>query len=70
MEKASSTQGWTFPIPDEGYTFGYPQEMKHFIECIRSNQKPLTDGTFGLKVLKIIDTMYRSSKTQKMETVI
>jgi myo-inositol 2-dehydrogenase / D-chiro-inositol 1-dehydrogenase len=70
VEKASSTQGWTFPIPDEGYTFGYPQEMKHFIECIRSNQKPLTDGTFGLKVLKIIDTMYRSSKTQKMETVI
>ncbi|TXT56372.1 MAG: putative dehydrogenase [Promethearchaeota archaeon] len=70
VEKASSTQGWTFPVPDEGYTFGYPQEMKHFIDCIRNDKKPLTDGIYGLKVMKIIDAMYRSSESQNIEEVI
>jgi myo-inositol 2-dehydrogenase/D-chiro-inositol 1-dehydrogenase len=69
VEKASSTKGWTFPVPSEAWNFGYPQEIAHFIKCITNNENPLTDGNYGLKILKIIETMYKSSKTSKIEEV-
>lgn len=69
VEKASSTAGWTSPVPEEGWTFGYPQEIKHFMECITENKKPLTDGNYGLKILNIIETMYKSAKSGKIENV-
>lgn len=70
VEKASSTKGWTFPVPEEGWVFGYPQEIKHFIECIENNKNPDTDGEFALNILKIIDSMYKSAETGKIEKVI
>jgi predicted dehydrogenase len=70
VEKASTTKGWTFPIPEESWSFGYPQEIRHFINCIIQNKKPLTDGKFGQKILRIVDAMYKSSKTKKIEEVI
>ncbi|MHA2394335.1 MAG: Gfo/Idh/MocA family protein [Promethearchaeota archaeon] len=69
VEKAETTEGWTFPVPEESWTFGYPQELKHFVDCIIENKKPLTDSTYGQKILAIIDTMYKSAKTKKIEVV-
>ena len=69
VEKAGATKGWTYPVPSEAWSFGYPQEIQHFIECIQKNKKPLTDGLFGLKVLNIIETMYKSAETKKIEEV-
>ncbi|MHA1109955.1 MAG: Gfo/Idh/MocA family protein [Promethearchaeota archaeon] len=69
VEKASSTSGWTYPVPDEAYTFGYPQEIAHFMECLRNNKEPLTPGKFGLKILTIVETMYKSAKSGKIESV-
>lgn len=70
VEKAGTTKGWTFPVPDETYSFGYPQEIKHFIDCIIENEKPLTDGAFGQKILNIVETMYRSAETREIEEVL
>ena len=70
VEKASTTAGWTFPVPTEAWNFGYPQEIKSFIECILENKDPLTDGNYGLKILQIVETMYKSAKTRKIEEVI
>jgi myo-inositol 2-dehydrogenase/D-chiro-inositol 1-dehydrogenase len=70
VEKAGTTKGWTFPVPDESYSFGYPQEIKHFMDCIIENKKPLTDGEFGQKILNIVETMYRSAETREIEEVI
>jgi len=70
VEKASSTSGWTFPVPEEAYTFGYPQEIAHFLECIEKGTKPLTDGEYGLKILKIVETMYKSAKSGKIENIV
>jgi len=67
VEKAGNTTGWTYPVPDEAWTFGYPQEMKHFIECIETGKKAQTDGKFGLKILKIVELMYKSAKSGKIE---
>ena len=70
VEKAGSTKGWTFPVPSEAWNFGYPQEIAHFVDCIVNNKKPLTDGAYGLKILQIVESMYKSAKTKKIEEVI
>ncbi len=69
VEKASTTKGWTFPVPEESWSFGYPQEIKNFIDCTIHNQIPLTDGKYGLKILKIVEAMYKSAETKKIEEV-
>lgn len=69
VEKASSTAGWTYPVPEEAWTFGYPQEMAHFVNCIKNGEKPLTDGNYGLKILKIVDAMYKSAESGKIENL-
>jgi len=69
VEKASTTKGWTFPVPEESWSFGYPQEIKHFIDCIIKNKKPLTTGKYGLKILQIVEAMYKSAETKKVEEV-
>ena len=70
VEKAGSTAGWTFPVPAEAWNFGYPQEIKYFMDCIIKGAEPLTTGKYGLKILQIIDAMYKSAKSQKIEEVI
>ena len=69
VEKAGSTKGWTFPVPSEAWNFGYPQEIAHFIDCIINKKEPLTDGSYGLKILQIVDSMYKSAETKKIEEV-
>ncbi len=69
VEKASTTKGWTFPVPEESWSFGYQQEISHFIDCIMQNKKPLTDGKYAQKILQIVETMYKSAKTKKIEEV-
>ena len=70
VEKASTTSGWTFPVPAEAWNFGYPQEIKHFVNCILEKKDPLTDGAYGLKILQIIQAMYESAKSGKIEPVV
>ncbi|MHA1281072.1 MAG: Gfo/Idh/MocA family protein [Promethearchaeota archaeon] len=69
VEKAGTTKGWTFPVPAEAWSFGYPQEIQHFVECMIENKKPLTDGAYGLKILQIVETMYKSAESGKIEEV-
>jgi predicted dehydrogenase len=69
VEKASSTKGWTFPVPAEAWNFGYPQEVAHFIECIANKKKPLTDAAYGLKILNIVEAMYKSAASGKVEAI-
>ncbi len=40
-------------------------EFEHFIECIKQNKKPLSDGVCGYNVVKILETAQESLKTQK-----
>ena len=70
VEKASSTKGWTFPVPAESWSFGYPQEVSHFVDCIIQNKDPLTNGKYGQKVLQIVEAMYKSARTRKIEEVM
>jgi predicted dehydrogenase len=38
--------------------------VRHFAECIRTGQKPLTDGEAGLRVVRILEAAGRSIKAQ------
>jgi predicted dehydrogenase len=63
MEKAGSTKGWTFTIFEEAFNQGYPQELKHFIECVREDKSPLVTGEDGRAVLEIMNAAYQSAHT-------
>jgi predicted dehydrogenase len=64
MEKAGSTQGWTFTIFEEAFNQGYPQELRHFIvDCVRNGQEPLVTGEDGRAVLEMLYAAYASART-------
>jgi len=61
VEKASSTRGWTFTIFEEIWNYGFPQELQHFVDCVRSDKRPLVTGEDGKSVLEIICAAYESA---------
>lgn len=63
MEKAGTTQGWTFTIFEEAFNQGYPQELKHFIDCVQNDKQPLVTGEDGLAVLELMCAAYQSAGT-------
>jgi predicted dehydrogenase len=63
MEKADTTQGWSFTVFEEVFNQGYPHELKHFIQCVRENIPPLVTGEDGRAVLELIYAAYASAGT-------
>lgn len=63
MEKAGSTRGWTFTIFEEAFNQGYPQELHHFIQCVREDLEPRVTGEDGRAVLEIMCAAYASART-------
>ena len=62
MEKAGSTQGWTFTMFEEAFNQGYPHELKHFIACVRNGGEPVTTGEDGRAVLELLNAAYHSAR--------
>ena len=62
MEKAGSTKGWTFTIFEEAFNQGYPQELNHFIDCVREDKEPMVTGEDGRAVLEIVNAAYHSAR--------
>ncbi|MDN4076020.1 Gfo/Idh/MocA family protein [Fictibacillus terranigra] len=69
MEKATTDNGWIFPVPDEARVYGYHEEMKHFVECIAENKMPRETYEDGYTVNQIMDACYKSMKTKKWEKI-
>jgi myo-inositol 2-dehydrogenase / D-chiro-inositol 1-dehydrogenase len=65
MEKADTTQGWSFVAFEEIFNQGYPHELKHFIECVRDDKQPLVTGEDGRAVLELIYAAYFSAGSGK-----
>jgi len=63
VEKASRTKGWSFTIYEEIWNYGFPQEMAHFIDCVKHDQEPLETGEDGRAVLEMIFAAYESART-------
>ncbi|MEO7393450.1 MAG: Gfo/Idh/MocA family oxidoreductase [Chitinophagaceae bacterium] len=65
MEKADTTSGWSFTVFEEAFNQGYPHELKHFIECVQNDTKPLVTAEDGRAVLEIIYAAYASAAQGK-----
>jgi len=64
VEKADIDVGWTKPLPEEAFTYGYQGEMKHFVQCIRTGRTPRETYEDGYIVNCILDAGYRSMREQ------
>jgi myo-inositol 2-dehydrogenase/D-chiro-inositol 1-dehydrogenase len=61
VEKAPTTQGWSYPVFDELWNYGFPQEMSHFARCVRGKETPQATGEDGRVVLEVIYAAYASA---------
>lgn len=65
VEKAGNTVGWSFIVYEEIWNYGFPQELAHFVDCVKNNKKPLVTGEDGKAVLEVIFAAYESAGTHK-----
>ncbi len=68
VEKAGETKGWTFTVFEEAHLYGFPHEMRHFIQCVLNNETPMETGEDGRATLEIIYAAYESAGTGKKIT--
>jgi predicted dehydrogenase len=61
VEKSGGTTGWTSTMYEEVWNYGFPQEMQHFVDCVRGEAEPIETGVDGREVLKIILAAYQSA---------
>ena len=65
VEKADIDFGWTRPLPEEAFTYGYQSEMRHFVECVREGRVPRETYEDGYAVSCILDAGYASAKSAR-----
>lgn len=65
VEKADIDFGWTRPLPEEAFAYGYQAEMRHFVECVRTGEKPRETYEDGYIVNCILDAGYESMRTHR-----
>ena len=63
IEKADLDLGWTRPLPEEAFAYGYQAEMRHFVECVRDGVKPRETYEDGYVVNCILDAGYRAMQS-------
>jgi myo-inositol 2-dehydrogenase / D-chiro-inositol 1-dehydrogenase len=61
VEKAPSTTGWSYPVFDELWNYGFPHEMRHFACCVRGKEALQATGEDGRITLEIICAGYESA---------
>jgi len=63
VEKAPTTKGWTYPVYEELWNYGFPQEMLHFARCVRGLEEPISTGEVGRIVQEVLYAGYQSAGT-------
>ncbi len=61
VEKAPTTKGWTYPVFEELWNYGFPQEMHHFARCVRGKEQPQATGEDGRLVQEVLCAGYQSA---------
>ena len=54
-------EGWTYPVFEEHWNYGFPQEMRHFARCVRGKETPISDGETGRVVQEVLYAAYASA---------
>lgn len=53
-------------IPTLDFAEPLKVECQHFVECIRTNQRPLTDGASGLQVVEVLEAAQRALEANRL----
>lgn len=61
VEKAPSTEGWSYPVFEEHWNYGMPQEMRHFARAVRGKEKLQATGEDGRVVMQALYAAYASA---------
>jgi len=69
VEKAEADKGWVIPCVDEARTYGYHEEMRHFVECVKKGVPPRETFEDGYISNVIIDAGYKSMRSGRWENV-
>jgi predicted dehydrogenase len=69
VEKADAETGWVYPVPEETRSYGFSQEMRHFVQCFERGETPLETYADGVIVNHILDACYRSMSSGRWEKV-
>jgi predicted dehydrogenase len=65
VEKAPATTGWTWPVFEELWNYGFPQEMRHFARCVRGKATPQSTGEDGRVVMEVLYAGYASAGEER-----
>ncbi|HUX10683.1 MAG TPA: Gfo/Idh/MocA family oxidoreductase [Terriglobia bacterium] len=65
VEKAEIDFGWTRPLPEEAFAYGYQAEMKHFVECVQNGAAPRETYEDGYIVNYVLDAGYQSMRSSR-----
>jgi predicted dehydrogenase len=63
IEKASTTAGWSTPLPDEDWSSGHLAMCRDFIAAVAENRPAKADGRLGLEVIRVVYAAYCSAAT-------
>ena len=69
VEKAGSTVGWSYTMYEEAWNYGFPQELAHFVHCVKHDEPPLVTGEDGRAVLEVIFAAYASAGSGRKVTL-
>jgi predicted dehydrogenase len=61
VEKAPETKGWSWPVFEEFWNYGFPQEMAHFSRCVQGKESPRATGEDGRLVMEVLYAGYASA---------
>jgi predicted dehydrogenase len=61
VEKAPSTQGWSYPVFEEHWNYGMPQEMRNFARAVRGKEELQATGEDGRLVMEVLYAAYASA---------
>ncbi len=62
VEKLETKAGWSFPSVSEEWFLGYQLELKDFVEAVKFDRAPLSDGQLGREVIHVIYSAYLSAE--------
>ncbi len=68
IEKASTSAGWSTPMPNEDWTSGHLAMCQDFVAAVAEKRPAKSDGHLGLEVTRLIYTAYVAAATgQRVE---
>jgi predicted dehydrogenase len=68
-EKVEHDRGWLFPTVDEYWRYGYYDQLRHFVDCVRNKTTPYLTFLEGVAVNRIMDAAYASARSGRWEQV-